>query len=905
MHSTRDSENAVPVEMRLAPWLRGRFVGRTSVIEAIQAAFGRSRLVTLLGPPGVGKTRVAVELLASQGLAKGSFSDLSEAQTANESGARLARDLVENASDNDPWAVAAQALVTRGPWLLVVDNVEQVASVISSKIQLLLDAAPQVKILVTSRVPLDLDDEQCVVVPPLGASREPRCDEAASLLIARLSEAGLAQPPDEVIERLVELLDGLPLAIELAAARARVLAPAEMLAHLDSEAHAAVGDDPRARAASKRFRLLGRLERSPRRWSLEESIQSSMALLDGPSRSAIEQASVFRGGCSLAAAEAVIQADPRDILDVLDELQRASLVTVDTSGATTRFRWLLSIREYAEQRRKARPDDSLIRDRHAAWVLDGATRLRANPGALRSWLDVERENVIAALGWWIETRRAIEALSLATLAAEDSGQPYETRERWLSAALAFERDDLAPRDLALARIARGDIRRFLGRASDSLADLDAALTWADRAGEPTLIARAHAGRGNALTMSASWEQARDAFEKALDVHRVSLDLGAQARVIAMVAATYFNEDNWRRCQDLLEQALSLLVRARDEDGELMVRISLGITALARGALAEAAAPLSEGLYLAKRVGNRHWEAMALGALARLKLESGDRLGGRVALEEALRDARRLGVRRAEATALMHLGGALLEAGDSSAETLLVESARLARVVCPDHEPIALLLLSYAAMARGDLALASSRRSAAEALAAHFPRPSVAALIAIARGEQPDPSIVGAVDVALVMRLQRALVTATPEPTPSLIVGPGCSWFVLENEAPVSLRRRVAIARILAALVDLHEKPNRAPFSARELIGYGWPGERVIEQAGLDRVYAVIATLRRLGLRSVLLEREGYLLDPRLDISHASSPVPTSTTTALDASAPRPESSKPRQIGSKTPNKRRT
>jgi predicted ATPase len=866
---------SLAVRVELAPYLRGQFVGRVELLAQVRDALASSRLVTLLGPPGVGKTRIAVEILSAIGLDLGAFVDLSEVLSAHEAGSRLARSVSANVGDEEPWGLAARLLAHRQNWLVILDNVEQIASEVAGPIASLLDRAPHLKILVTSRVPLGLPLERRLVVPPLGTSSERRPGEASSLLVARLGEAGLPVPTREVLDRLAELLDGLPLAIELAAARARVLAPAEMLARLDHDPSSGAVVEGAPKAPSARFRLLGRLERSPRRWSLEESIESSMALLDAHARSAIEQASVFRGGCSLAAAEAVIDVEGRDVLDVIDELQRASLVSVDTGGSITRFRLLLSIREHAEQQRERRGDNDRIRDRHASWVLQCARQQRSSAGALRSWLDQERENVTAAMRWCVERRRAPEAISLATIAADDAGEPYETRERWLDAALALSSEGLSPRDIALARLARGDIRRFLGRASESLDDLDEALSWALRDGDQGLIARAHASRGNALTMSASWPDAREAFERALACHRASRDLGAQARVIAMVAATYFNEDDWSRSQDLLEQALSLVVRARDDDGEVMVRISLGITALARGSLAEAASPLSEGLFLARRVGNRHWEAMALGALARLKLEGGDAASGRDALEGALREARRLGVRRAEAMALIHLGGALLEARDPLAEELLLESARLARIVCPDHEPIALILLSYAAVARGDLALARSRREAAGALVARFPRPSVLALVAIAQGAAPDPSVARAVDVALVHRVQQASPSAQPEPAPALVVGPSSSWFVLRPDPPVSLRRRVALARILDALVALHASPHAVPLSARDLVTRGWPGERLIEQAGLDRVYAAIATLRRLGLRTVLLEREGYLLDPRLEISHATSLVPTS------------------------------
>ncbi|MFO0661101.1 MAG: hypothetical protein U0165_14900 [Polyangiaceae bacterium] len=841
-------------------------MGRATLLESMERACATARIVTLLGPPGVGKTRLAVELL-SRSEREGALVDLTESNDVLSAGSAILSAFALSQHDADAWGCLVRSLPRDA--LIVLDNVEQLAPVIAADVVKLADSRSDLSLLLTSRVPLGVELENVMVIPPLSMADDLQQGDAAHLFRTRLREAGLPSPPAEIVSRLVEVLDGLPPAIELAAARARVMAPAEMLRLLDAES-----SSPESSKKPARFRLLGRLEKSPRRWSLEESIESSLRLLSVEDRSVLEQASAFRGGFSLEAAEAVLSCAERDVLDVLAQLERASLVLIDTTGESTRYRLLLAIREHVESHRRRGIADAEIRARHAEWVLDAATRHSKRSVELRAWLSIERENVAAALATLTEQRRAKEAISLATMAAEDSGLSYSTRAERLDAALRSAAAELAPEEVAKARLALADMLRFLGRERDSLSELEKALPLALAAHSASLVARVHAGRGNALTMQAQWSAARDAFDQALLAYRQAGDPRAEGRVLAMIASTYFSEDSWSECRSLLDTSLGLLLRAGDEDGEAMVRISVGFTELARGDLDRAAAPLTEGLYLARRVGNRHWEAMALGALARRKIESGDRVEGRAALMHALEESRRLGVRRAEAVALFHLGALMLEENESNAEPTLLEAARLSRVVCPDLEPLVLIALSFAARARGDDSLAASRLDEAQALAQAFPRPSTDAALSVARGGVSAVS--RAVDVVLVQRLAKRFPASSElrESTQQrLIVGPACVWFRFNQEPVVRLRRRVAIARILEALVALHERPGAAPLLAKELVAIGWPGERLIEQAGLDRVYAAIATLRKLGLRGALVEREGYRLNPALSVERCAQANP--------------------------------
>jgi predicted ATPase/class 3 adenylate cyclase len=375
------------------------------------AELGRHRLVTLTGPGGVGKTRLAVEIGS---LVAGDFPD----------GVWM----VELAPIADPDAVQAAVASTLGvlpregtttlgaivDWLegrrllLIVDNCEHVLAPAAELISAVAGARGSVTVIATSREPLGVAGEQVVPIPSLAVpdSVELFCDRA------RLADASLefSEADRERVTAICDRLDGIPLAIELAAARTRSMTPGDLLARL-----------------SDRFRVLrgSASADGERHRTLQATVSWSYQLLTSPERLLFDRLSVFAGGFDLAAAEAVCVddgADPGDVLDMLGGLVDKSLVAVDRGGETARYRLLESLRQYGEERLDERGETAAVRARHLDHYVDvarAAYTLWASPRTVEATaiFNQEWDNVRVALGTALENLRleAAEALLDATL----------------------------------------------------------------------------------------------------------------------------------------------------------------------------------------------------------------------------------------------------------------------------------------------------------------------------------------------------------------------------------------------------------------------------------------------------------------------------------------------------------
>lgn len=361
------------------------------------------RLVTLLGPGGVGKSRLAFEVA---GHVQASFRDgvyfvpLSAVSDPSlvvpaiagtlgvreGSGLSLVESLKEHLQDKD--------------LLLLLDNFEQVVSA-APLLSDLLAAAPALKIMVTSRSALRLSTEHVYVVPPLtlpNGKRSPfeaiRDTEAVRLFTERAQaiKPGFSLGVDNAlaVAEICYRLDGLPLAIELAAAWVQLLTPQALLKRLD-----------------KRFELLktGARDLPARQQTLRSTIDWSYGLLGDEDKRLFDRLTVFAGGCSLEAAEAVCGEANADSLEGLASLVEKSLLQGSEKGGEPRFMMLESIREYALERLEARGDErAAIRQRHAEFFLklakEASRELKGGDQAL--WLnrlELEHDNLRAALRW--------------------------------------------------------------------------------------------------------------------------------------------------------------------------------------------------------------------------------------------------------------------------------------------------------------------------------------------------------------------------------------------------------------------------------------------------------------------------------------------------------------------------
>jgi predicted ATPase/DNA-binding CsgD family transcriptional regulator len=340
------------------PVARTPLIGRGRELDAVNAALDGGRLVTLVGPGGVGKTRLATRVV--QGARDGAFIDLVPVSDAFviES---IAAVLGVSESPGQPLDDAVLDRLSRGETLLVLDNCEHVINAVAGLVERVLNRCPQATILATSREQLDVPGEQVIPLGPLRLA-----SEAEELFAARARAVDPEFTADpKVVALICQRLDGMPLAIELAAARSASLGAAGLLAALDDQLRLLRG----GRGVDERHR------------SLRDVIGWSYQLLDNDERGLFRALGVFAGGFDLAAVIAVAPSEDRGaIIDLLGRLTSKSLVTRERSEYP-RWRLLETVRVFAADELSTHGEREAVRQRHRAWAASTASRLaRAQAG---------------------------------------------------------------------------------------------------------------------------------------------------------------------------------------------------------------------------------------------------------------------------------------------------------------------------------------------------------------------------------------------------------------------------------------------------------------------------------------------------------------------------------------------
>ena len=419
------------------------FVGREAEIDALTALLRERSLVTLTGVGGVGKTRLALQVAAE---AVPDFPDgawFCELAPVTDPGALwdvLAATLGVPPAPGRPVDDAVLDYLAPKRLLLLLDNCEHLLDATARMARAVAQRGPNVTVLATSREGLALAGEQLVAVPSLGVpdDADDRTKLADAEAVVLFVDRALAAKRDFALDshnassvaQLCRRLDGIPLAIELAAARVRSLTPRDLVDRLD-----------------QRFKLLTRGSRAAleRHQTLRSTIDWSYDLLEPAERTALNRLSVFVGGCDLAGAEAVLGGDDLDQLDVADALGQLvdkSLVVVDEDSHGARYRLLETIRQYAQERLEASGDAASVRRRHAERYVEvaeqAAPHLRGSD-QIASAAEVAREtdNFRAALDWAAETASPDLALRMvAPLGVFGTSIGYAAME-WADTASAI------------------------------------------------------------------------------------------------------------------------------------------------------------------------------------------------------------------------------------------------------------------------------------------------------------------------------------------------------------------------------------------------------------------------------------------------------------------------------------
>ena len=619
------------------------FVGRTDALAEVSARLGTTPLLTLTGPGGVGKTRLALEAAAQ------SMDEFPDGAWVVELGGLGDSGLV-------PETVAAALRIKEEPgvrleqtlvhgigvqrMLLVFDDCEHVLEAVAQLIDHLLRGCEGLRVVATSREALAVPGESLYAVPSLdlpapdpdATLADLEAVEAVRLFVdrARAVHPGfvLNERNAPAVAHICRRLDGIPLAIELAAARAKALPPEQIAARLDD-----------------RFRLLtgGSRMALPRHRTLKAAMDWSYDLLADAERALFVRLSVFAGSFSLEAVEAVCVGDPVDQIEVLDLVSRLidrSLVAVE-EGAEARYRLLDTVQQYGQERLLEEDATGIYRTRHRRHMVElvdhhGPT-LFAGPGAAPAAqrLAAEHENLRAALQWSDDDPDgADDELRLAAglwRYWELAGYLVEGRN-WLARALA--RTD-------------GEISELRANALTGLASLAA------QQGDLAAATAAH--------------------EEALAAQRTLGNPMAIAYACSNLANTAVERGDYARARDLYEESVAISRGAQDERGAAFAMMNLADVVSRQGDAGEAERLYDEALAISRASGDLMGVALALGRRATFSLQQGRTADARDLHNQALEIYRSFGDGRGEARTMMFLGDIVAVEGD------LAEAERLYRI----------------------------------------------------------------------------------------------------------------------------------------------------------------------------------------------------------------------------------
>ncbi|MDR6969823.1 DUF4062 domain-containing protein [Leifsonia shinshuensis] len=609
-------------------------VGRDDDIRAIVDRFSTgTRFITLAGPGGIGKSRLAIAAAraAAQDFEDGAvFVDLSAVHDPQRVPNRIAQALGVRDTGDAPILDNLVTALRDRRILLVLDNFEQVLDA-APLLTGLLAAAPGLALLVTSRALLRVRAEQSYEVGPLAE------DSAVNLFVERAH----AVKPDfevtpenaEAVARVCAALDGAPLAIELAAARVRVLSPAELLDRLDRRLSVLVG---------------GSRDLPERQQTIRRTIEWSTQLLAPTQRRLLSRLGVFEGGFTLEAAEAVGEdGDGPDVLSDLAVLVDSSLVSQHDSDDRPRFTMQAIVREYARERLQTEGELQAARDAHARFFIDlGArARLPLKAGGQREWLQRlgdERDNLRAAERYLLDARDWDRAAQLAFnlfLYFWVIGLLGEVRT-WMDEPLESG-DALHDRTRAIALYFTRTIRFWKdpdGRvAADLQESADLFRQCADRTGE----AMAMISLALALLAGEKPDTARaqEVMERSLALFRDTADVWGESMALVLLGRVALLEQSVRTAFDRFDESLALTQRSGDAVGGRIAAYHLGWAHLLLGAPEDARKDFMLSVTLSTSLGHIEGIAYGLEGLAAVAALAGDvdRAGRLAGAAHALRE----------------------------------------------------------------------------------------------------------------------------------------------------------------------------------------------------------------------------------------------------------------------------
>src|SRR5690349_17066626 len=618
---------ATPARRHTLPAPVTSFVGRERELTEIDRILGEARLLTLTGVGGVGKTRLALEAGWREFSRHGrevQFVDLAPVTDPVEV-VRAVTAVFELPEEHDRSPVGSLVDRLRAEeLLLLLDNCEHVLESCARLVDELLRGCPLLQILATSREQLPVAGAAAFPVPPLrlppaAADADVlHSSEAVQLLLARARDARPQLEPDVSLASAVAIcreLDGLPLAIELAAARVKALTLDEIAVRL-----------------ADRFRFLVSWRRltAARHRTLREAMDWSYELLAAPEQKLLADLSVFVDGFTLGAvAKVCCEGREDDALALVGRLVEASLVVAEERDGAMRYSLLETVRQYAKERLVDAGRVVDAQARHAAWCVELADEAQAGfAGSEQSaWfavLDRERENMRAALAFGMTTSSGEQSLRLAVALSRYwyvRGQLAEGRG-WLERSLAAagpQRDELSRR----ASTAAASLALLQGDYTVATSFAEQALEAARAGDDPVRVANALSNLGAIVLAAGDSRRARALLDEAVKRARAAGDRRVAALAINNLGDLALTTGDYATAEPLFEESLALLRDLGDTANLARSLFNLGAVALSLGRPADAERRFLESIALAEDAGDKEDLAWCLEGFAGLAASAGD------------------------------------------------------------------------------------------------------------------------------------------------------------------------------------------------------------------------------------------------------------------------------------------
>jgi non-specific serine/threonine protein kinase len=647
------------------PLQLNRFIGREREVTALRELLVTTRLLTLTGAGGSGKTRLALQVAAdltaefADGVWWVDLAALSDPLLVPQLVASVVG--IRERAGYTVTEALSQALRPKH-LLFVLDNCEHLLAPSIQVIERLLHTCARVRVLVTSRQALAITGETTWPVLPLrvpDTSQTPPIEglltyEAVQLFVERarsvLPSFSLTPENAPAVVQVCRRLDGMPLAIELAAARLRALSEEQIAARLDDAC---------------RFLTGGSRSALPRQQTLRAAMDWSYGLLSARERAVFRRLSVFAGSFSLEAAEAICAGepeDPDDVLDVLSSLIEKSLVVMEQRRVEARYRLLETIRQYGQDKLQECGEASTMRRHHRDWYarlaeLAESEILDTRQKSVFDRLDAEHDNLRAALGWSLEQQEAETAAQIGAAISRFwllRGYMSEGR-RWLERALSGFPDRNAARAKAL------NVAAILASLQD------------DNTTARTLV------------------------EESLELSRELADTKQTGYALYILGRLARVEGHYARAVTFLEESLSLFRELGRKDDIALVLSDFGLTVLYLGEYEQATALCEASLALSREMGDLRGIASWLANLATVTLARGDAKRATVLCDESLAIRKALGYKGGCAHTLAIMGRIALDLGAYERATACYKESLTLRQETGEKEGIATVLEGLAAV----------------------------------------------------------------------------------------------------------------------------------------------------------------------------------------------------------------